>query len=396
VLARFRRRELAWVTIPLVTAIFTVAAFVGATGASPLLSVSARVTWWVDGIGADVVAVGVRAPVEGSHQVMLPGDGWAAHAMIENGRAARLLSGDDHRVIQMDLSALQLGGVIAARPASAVPPLTVDAIARPAGIEVTVQNISSQLVERVVLRAATARATLGTLAPGESKTNTFAKGKLLPRDPYQQAFDTVEPGPNGIVEPPASMEALLRTYLIDGSPGMVWAVGQSGVSVADPLEIEVDGAPPRDAGHLVAVGTHPRLAEDGTVSPFAVDRAALVDAEAYRPGPLAVEGARDAYLRFRFPPSGDLSTLFSDLERSARSAQFDPRLQPNAAPPFELTVWDHDVRQWLPLDVALPPEGRADPGSLLDPLGTLYVRASGDLVPFDFSARTVSGVAVGP
>ncbi|MGH8931414.1 MAG: hypothetical protein ACRDZO_12505, partial [Egibacteraceae bacterium] len=167
--------------------------------------------------------------------------------------------------------------------------------------------------------------------------------------------------------------------------------GIQGVGGSPPT-IEVDGTPPRDAGHLVVVGARPRLAEDGGVSPFAVDRGALVDAEAYRPGPLAVEGARDAYLRFRFPPGGNLSTLFSDLERTARAAQFDPGFGANAAPPFELTVWDHDARQWLPLAVALPPGGRADPGPLLDPLGTLYVRASGDLIPFDFSARTVSGM----
>ncbi|MGH8930455.1 MAG: hypothetical protein ACRDZO_07425, partial [Egibacteraceae bacterium] len=242
VLARFRRRELAWVTVPLVTVIFAASAFIGARGASPLLSVGARLTWWIDGVGADVVAVGVRGPAEGAHQVALPGHEWTAQAMVESGRDATLVADDDHRRVQMDLRALQLGGVLASRPTQAAAPLALDAVARPGGVEVTVRNTSSQAIEQVILRAATARTGLGPLAPGESRTATVGRAGVLPRDPYQQAFDTVEPGPNGVVEPPASLEALLRTYLIDGSPGMVWAIGQTGGS---PPGIQgVGGTPP--------------------------------------------------------------------------------------------------------------------------------------------------------
>ncbi|MGH8910144.1 MAG: hypothetical protein ACRD0K_27520, partial [Egibacteraceae bacterium] len=395
VLARFRRRELAWATVPLVTVIFTAGAFVGATGASPLLSVGASLTWWVDGVGSDVVAVGVRGSTEGSHRVSLPGDGWSVQPMVDPGRTATLAAGENGQVIEMDLAALQLGGAIASRPAGAQAPLRLDAVARPGGIEVTVRNTSTQPVEQVLVRAATARTRLGALAPGESRTATVGRDRILPRDPYQPVFDTLEPGPTGAIEPPGSLEALLRTHLIDGSPGMVWAIGQGGAS--PPGGIQVDGGPPRDVGHLIIVGAHPRLPEDGRVTPLAVDRSALVDAEAYRPGPLSVEGARDAYLRFRFPPGGDLSTLYGDLERASRSPQFGGELPPEAAgqPRIELTVWNRDARQWLPLRDALPPGGQAQPGALLDPLGTLYVRASGDLIPFDFSARTVSGVPVG-
>jgi len=408
VLARFRRRELAWVTVPLITAIFTAGAFVGATGASPLQSVGASLTWWVDGVGNDVVAIGVRGPTEGAHRIVLPGSGWSVQPMVDIGRTATLVPGNGRQIVEMDLAALQLGGTIASRPTSAQAPLHVDAVARPEGIEVTVQNTSTQPVEQVLLRAATARTRLGTLAPGESRTATVGRGRLFPRDPYQSVFDTVDPGSSGFVEPPGSLEVLLRASLIDGGPGMVWAIGQAGAGVQGAGEgaggslsaldgIQVDGGPPRDAGHLTLVGTRPRLGEDGVVPPLAVDRGALADVEAYRPGPLAVEGARDVYLRFRFPPGGNLSTLYQNLERAWRGPQFGDVMPPDAAgrPPFELTVWDYETRQWRPLAEALPPGGRVQPGSLLDPLGTLYVRASGDLVPFDFSARTVSGVAPG-
>lgn len=381
ILARFRRRELAWVTVPAVTAIFTAAGFLGATGSRPPMGVASAVAWWVDGIGTEVVAVGARGPTAGVHEAVLSGEDWTARPLVDGGRTSTVTRAEDVTV-RMDLTALQLGGVLASRTTTDPAPLEVEAVAGRDGVEVTVTNVSGSAVEDVVVRAGTSSGRVGTLAAGASDTVTVGGARLQTRDPFRDVFDGLAAGADGIVAPPASMEAVLRSDVMDGNPALVWAVGRS--PAGGLRGVRTDGLPVRDLGRLVVVGARPALPADGAVLAQAVERVALADPQAFRPSPLAVEGPRDVHLRFRFPPGATPAVVYSDLDRGD---QFGGSV--------ELTVWDHAARQWLPAGQALP-LGGGDAATLVDPLGQLYVRASGELFPFEFSGRGVAGVAVHP
>lgn len=362
-LARLGRRELAWVTVPVVTAVFTVGAFVGVSGARPSTGVAAAATVWLDGAATELVTVGARAPTEGRRTIELGDGSWVVDPVVDGGR--EVVVGDDGRV-EVDLTALQLGGLTAWRSADAEPPMTVDAATTADGVEVTVTNSGREPLTGVVVRAATASRTVGTLAPGASQTVGVGGQHLPGADPHASPLDRLGS------RPPATVEALLRAGVIDGNPGLVWAVGSQASIGRSP---RVDGTAADDRGRLVAVGVRPRPA-DRVVSPFAVARTAVAGEHAQQPSPLAIEGEHEAFLRFRLPPAGGLEALRSDLRRGGGGFA-------------ELFVWEPAARRWLPLEEAFP-GGVGEPDRLVGPLGEVWVRATGDLLPFDFSARSLS------
>ncbi len=368
VLARLRRRELAWITVPVVTAIFTAAAFAGAVGGRPALGVGARLAYWVDGVGAEVAVVAVRNPTPGTREASLPGGGWTVQA-FGNAGGATIEAGEDVRA-SIDLSALQLGGLVGTRPLPGTPPLELAAVAGPDEVQVTVRNTSGSPLSDVVVRAATTSTRVGNLAAGAEQTVTLDGERLRPVDPYRDLL-------NGLGAAPASLEALLRGSMLDGSPGLVWALGHGGPGL--PLEAGGDAA--EDEGTLLAVAVTPELPGDGRVGPFAVDRE-LVSAtrQSYLPTPMSIEGPDEVVLRFRFPAGGQVDRLHQDLERGVGDVE-------------TLSLWDVPGRQWVPIGDAFGPDG-AEPERFLSPLGEVHVRVSGQPGIFDFSARSVSGVEV--
>ena len=375
VLSRMRRRELAWVTVPLVTAVFTTGAFAGAVGRQPPTGVSGRVGYWVDGAAAEIVVVGMRAPTEGLHTAVLPGGDWTVETVIDGQRESRIVAGPD-TVAELDLSALQLGGVVAYRTTTVAPPLDVEAVATAGTVSAAVTNTSSRPVRDVRLRLGTLQRTLGTLAPGASKSVDLRPGPLRRVEPYGDPLATAV-GPGGVTALPASLQALLQATLIDGNPGVLWAVGSTGSAATG---VQVDTRTPDDGGSLVAVGSRVMVRADAPTPPQAVARAALASGDGYMPGPLAIEGPGSAVLRYRFPPRTGDEALFGSF--------------PEDGPPIELAVWDHTERLWRPADEALPGDG-GDPRRWRSPLGEVFVRVTGELFPLNFSAFSVSGVESG-
>ncbi len=192
----------------------------------------------------------------------------------------------------------------------------------------------------------------------------------------------------------------------------------------------------------MAVGLTAGLAGTDTL-PWEVDRQLLTlgFGEAWRPGPLAVEGRLEAVLRFRLPNEGPVGAVLASLDRGEMQGQFGavpvplpgevpvPECPPDAtscsfdgqtfevcfqdgngqvcegssvaqpAPPLPepvpgqdaagLEVFDHAGGGWLGVDEAFA--GGTPTASLVSPLGELFVRVSGELHPFDFSGR---GIAV--
>ena len=378
-LRRVGRQELAWVTVPALTAVFTLGAAAGSIGSSPVVGSAARVVWSFDGAAEETLAVAVRAPQAGARTTTLPGDGWAASPVFEGGPAgvssaviAPVVGGTEVRI---DLASLEFGGVVASRPTVATPPLTVSAVAGPDTVVATLTNTGPTPLHDALLRVGSSHRHVGTLAPGEERAVEVPGGALTSVEPWQDPFQDLDDS-GAPATLPLSLEPLLRSEVVDGDPGLVWAVAASPDGSAD---VEVDGAPAKDEGTLFAVGVRPTLPGDGSVGPYAVSRELVSGGGEHRPGPQAVEGAGDAVLRYRFPAGGRLDALAEDLERGQ---EFGNQVA--------LAVWDVPDRQWVPLDEAFP-EGRGDPARLLSPLGELHVQATGELFPFEYSARAVFG-----
>jgi hypothetical protein len=371
-LARLRRRELAWVTVPIVTVIFTGAAFVGAVREQPEAGLAGRLAYWVDGVGAEAVIVGARSATPGDHRIELEGSGWIARSLVETEVGATLTVADGVTV-DVELAALQLGSVSARRPLSAAPPLAVEVLPVDGGLQVTVTNVSSRPVADVRLRSASLAKRVGDLAPGSSETVEVDTERLPVMPAHGDPFDAM-----GQPTLPATMEAVLRGDVADGAPGMVWAIGSTDEPVAG---VRIDGRAPYDAGSLVAVGARVPAGGD-TVSPFAVERELIAfGQDLHRYAPMMVEGAGEAFLRFRLPPGAEPGRLRSELDRGG---QGDPR--------HELTVWDAAERRWVGVAEAFGDAGEdGDAAALVGPLGEVWVRATGEFFPFEFSGRSVSG-----
>ena len=374
VLARLGRRELAWATVPMITLIFSLGAFLGATTARPPAGGAATLAYWTDGVGTQLVAAGVRAPTPGNHTISLPGEGWTVRPLVDGRRDASVTRGAD-TTVQMDLTALQLGGVAAWRSIDAAPPFTVTARATAAGVDVVVDNTSGRDLTDVVVRTALATRSLGDLAAGDTKQLTVGTGKLPPGSAYRDPFEGLPLDNNGSVTPPLSMRAVLNTEIADGRPGMVWVSGIDEAATA-PL-IRSDGDAVRDRGTMVAVGEPVTNPPDQGLSAFAVARdAALNFGGAHQVGPEAVEGQGPVFLRYRLPPGADPSQMTNALNVSREGGNPD------------MTVWDRSARQWLTDDEAF---ALADRGRLVSPLGEVWARANGEMFPFEFAGRTIAG-----
>ena len=372
VLARMGRRELAWATVPLITVIFTGGAFLGATSARPPSGGAARLTYWEDGPATEFIAGGLRAPTPGEQSLTLPGTQWTVRPLVDGARQTRIVRGTD-TTVTMSLTAMQLGGVAAWRVVDQPAPLEVEAVATTDGVDVEVRNTSGRVLSDLVVRTATTTRAMAQLAAGESATVSLGSQTLPEASAYRDPFERLPLDANGSVTPPQSLRAVIHSEVADGRPGMVWVSAVDGA--APPPEAQADGEPVRDRGSMVAVGSRVVNAP-GPISPFAVTRAsAAAGGGPSRIGPEAFEGSGTVFLRYLLPPGGDPSTLRNEL---LRSNQADGGT-------IVITVWDQQARQWLEPDDAFAGSG------MVGPLGEVWVRASGDMYPFEFSARTIAG-----
>jgi hypothetical protein len=189
-LARLRRRELAWVTVPIVTVIFTGAAFVGAVREQPEAGLAGRLAYWVDGVGAEAVVVGARSATPGDHRIELEGSGWTARSLVESEEGA-ILTVAEGVTVDLELAALQLGSVSARRVLPDAPPLAVEVAPAGGGLQVTVTNVGRRPVADVRLRSAALGKRVGDLAAGTSETVTLDAERLPVMPAHGDPFDAM-------------------------------------------------------------------------------------------------------------------------------------------------------------------------------------------------------------
>lgn len=186
VLRAFDRRELAWLTIPLLTLIFAVAIYgVGAAtkGGSLIVSSLSVVRVSPGARSAEVQAIyGLFTPSRGLRDVALP-DGALPSGFSERGLYDPSDLGDAVRFAQGSAPAVQQGAFVqwaqrsfAAQGSVDPAPLAVRAELRWNGTRLvgTITNTSAQTIEDGVLVYHNAYQRFGTLAPGASATVDWA------------------------------------------------------------------------------------------------------------------------------------------------------------------------------------------------------------------------------
>lgn len=321
VMSRRRRPELAWVVLPLVTAVFAVTAFLGATGSRPRAGAAAELGTWVDGVGTTTAVVGLRAPRPGQHTVTLPGGGWDVRSGSWDGRT-RVTDGDATQV-ELSLPGQGFGGVVARRGTDAPAPLDVEVAVFGDEARVEVTNVGAADVHDVTLRLATVEHALQALLPaGETVVRTVPVPAALPRqlDPFAR----VDGGPFGMQPGRDGLAALLRWDELDRAPGLAWVTGE--LEAAPSTAPAVDGHAPTDRGALVAVGVTPPVTDDAT-TPFEVQRDVVaIGPNAFADGPLTLSGSGPATLRFRLPAEGEVAALQLALDRGCCAGFVEPAI----------------------------------------------------------------------
>ena len=371
-LARKGRRELAWATVPLITVIFTGGAFLGATSARPPSGGAARLTYWTDGVATEFVAAGVRAPTPGTQSLTFAGPDWTVRPLVDGDRATAITRGD-HTSVSMNLTALQLGGVAASRSVDAPAPLEVTAKAGAEGVDVTVRNTSGRALRDLVVRTATTTRAVAALPAGDTAEVTLTARTMQPGSAYRDPFEGLPLDANGSVTPPLSLRAVLNTEVADGRPGLVWVSGIDESATAIPVRSGDEQV--RNRGSMVAVGVP--IAPGRRLSPFELARDAFATGDQTRVGPAAVEGAGEVYLRYRLPAGANVNHLSNQLERGDQSGGR-----------ADITVWNPQRREWIEPAAAFAPSTRPQ---LVSPLGEVWVRATGDMFPFEYQGRTIAG-----
>lgn len=322
VLARAGRRELAWLTIPAMTVVFSAGAFLASSGAESGTGLSGRAAYWVDGAGTEVSAVALRAPRPGDHELGLPGGEWDVMPGSWTNFPVEVDRRSGDTVLRTDLEALQVGTAIGFRDVAEDAPLSLDLDPIPGGVRATVTNRTAGTLNDVRVRAGTVHEDLRDLASGETAT-TDLTAEVLPvvRD-WNDNFAGLREA-DGSVLAPRSLEALLRFSVLDGNPGVVWATASTDGDVG--LEPPTaDGDRTEDQGSFVAVGVTPGSLGSDTL-PWEVDRDFVTTGfgNGWRPGPMAVEGRLEAVLRYRFPYEGTPGSIVASLDRGELQGSFE-------------------------------------------------------------------------
>ena len=270
VLRRLDRREWAWLTMPLLIAVFAVGAYAfGAAlrGSDVLVNEVAIVRGaggTEEGIGS--VYIGIFSPGRGTYQVRVPGGALLSAPVSTElvggpdagGGQLDLLQGDPSRVRDLAIGFGSLRTILAATP-MAVPRLESDLKLQGGSLTGTVTNSSTRALEGVSIVLGGSAAVLGDLGPGEQRKvdlridaadATFGMS-LSDRIFGQTVFDNGLGGPDG-------QKTQVRRSVIDqltfdpnyGPTGQLDADGPVLLAweAGEALPVEIEGQTPRRSG----------------------------------------------------------------------------------------------------------------------------------------------------
>ncbi len=299
VLKRLDRRELAWITMPVLVVVFAGAAYAYGSvlrGTDVLLNEVAIIRGAPDATeGAAQVYFGLFSPTRGSYQVEVPGGALLAAPisgdMFGTGDAATLdvLQGDPARVRDLAVGYGSLRTVRAEAQAT-VPRLRTAFALKDGTLIGTLENASDQKLELVSVVIGSSLVVLGDIAPGETKpvsltlsSNMFGQS-IADRIVGQPFFDGA--GMDTRSQLRSVRYSMLNQLVYDPTFGFSWQLPSDGPVVLafaerDILDIRVQGAKPRRTGNVLyyiasemSVGGHVTFGPDLIrQTPISVDAA---------------------------------------------------------------------------------------------------------------------------
>ncbi len=393
VLARMKRRELAWITVPILAIVFAAGAFVAGRGVRnvPIVQGVAIVT--IDGSGErDLVALGVLSRTGGTEHVRLSGD-WLTDAILPGAGAAdqipRVVADRDGVDVGFNLSIGAFGTAAARRTraieAKSAGTLTVGSFQ----YKGTVRNPAPFALRGASVIVGSSVQSIGSMAPGQSSTVTVAETRRGPLSSIEEAFfengfDSSVFGPR-----PDGFFALLRRARATaglGEPGNAFLIGS-----AELAEASGSLGLGRVEGNMLVIAPLRLTYPAGADVPAAAIRRSVIDSDGILDpnfSPFAmIQNAKRSIVRFELPRRARELTLSTVDLGAIGFGKFGPiNIDPNTGQPVapeavgkgtSLSFYDFKRKRWSALRVS-GDSIHLDPAKAVSPEGDVLVRISSD------------------
>ena len=447
VLRRLDKREWAWLTMPVLIALFALGSYgFGAAlrGNEVLVNEVAIIRGAADteeGLGT--VYVGIFSPNRGTYQVRIPGGALLSAPISsemgggpdQGAGSLDLLQGDPSRVRDLAVGFGSLRTIRADAPA-AVPRLSANLRLENGHLVGTIRNGSDRLLERVAIVIGASVAVVGDISPGaDAAVDLNVRGEptlIAPWDSskFGQSLSDRIFGPLNFEDPsmatPDGQAAMVRRGIIDqltcdpsfGCTGQLSADGPVllGWADGDQLKVEIDGQQPRRTGQTLFYVPLPLAVHGPSVFSSDLVRSTLVasDAAFFNKSPFDMSfGQGSVTLSYRpiafsgtLTPTRLVLSMNAVPEAPVEANEIEPTGPPPEGPGTgpaafdgvpEIDVFDLESGTWLRLPhlaggkvVAVRhPERYVDPA-----IGTALVRLSNgraDGIGFQFFVR-IEGV----
>ncbi|HEX2142309.1 MAG TPA: hypothetical protein VHK28_08585 [Candidatus Limnocylindria bacterium] len=421
-LRRLDRRELAWVTAPILVLVFSSVSYgIGASmkGSDVILNEVAVVRTTTDGTAASVSSfAGVFSPTRRAYDITVAGEALFSRLVnpfdgTQRGGGLATEQGHPSRLRGLSVSVFGLEGIRADTLIPYTPALSVTWSFTSEGIRGSATNTGEEPMEDVALVTEGGGAMVGTLDAGQTKEFALSMRGANQRSASEQIYGQV----SGVSGSDTQRRIALRRQVIDTLVGYGGWTGRLGGGLsgidrgpyvigwrqgAAPVAMEVDG---ERAQHYVqaveVVSGRPRLGPGAvTILPahISTDVLELIgDANEAEPGYVVV-GEGEAVFGMTLPleATGLAASSITLLAGSDPSMVVSD--QPNfgaALPPgYTLSVWDNLSSSWEEVgDLAARSRFELEqPGGLIDASGRIVVKITGTEVDPNFGA---SGVFVG-
>jgi hypothetical protein len=308
VLARLRRRELAWITVPVLAVLFAGGAYVAGRGvrSGPVLQ-AAGIAVYDNGVDRTSFAFGLMSRGGGIEQLQLNGD-WIMSPLSSpdffgpfRASLPKLTPGRDHATASFDLPVGGVGTAIARRTRVRSAPQAGTLTWDGSSFSGAVANTTPFTLQRARVFVGDDRIDAGTLEPGEQTKVTITPGPPQPGfDPGFELFGLTRDGRPAV---PASLISIAGSYAGLGQTGHAYLAG-----FAEMREAAAALGLPRGEGRvLILARLNTAVAPRKPIPADAVRRSLLtteINIFEEGPGMQMLQPTKDAVFRFELPAGG--------------------------------------------------------------------------------------------
>ncbi len=426
VLRRIDRRELAWVTAPLLVIVFSAMTWgigISLKGSDVIVNQISVVRTTEDGSAAGVSTfAGVFSPTRATYDLTVRGEALLSGLLYGGmdptfgGIATQYLTeqGDPAHLRGMAIGVFGLQAVRADAVVAYAPSLSVEWKAGLDGVEGRVTNVGEQTVEDVAIISGAGGLLVGTLEAGESKTFLFRYLNMTGSSASAQVYGQANWDPTT----EGQRRVLIRSQVIDSLVGYGgWAGRPDGSPGIDrgpfvigwhpdttPLEVEVDGHEAQRYAQTVEVISGRPALGPGEVrlaaSQLSTEPIELVgDATQNEPGYISL-GNGEVTFRISLPleASGIVPSQVTLIAGNDPGMIFYDQQNLGSLLPagYRMAVYDGAAAEWLDVgDLSVKSRYEMeDPARFLDEAGRILVRISGSGIGDEVGQISVFASAV--